>query len=54
MSQDKRPNPSWSAEKMAEYMKEKYGDKRFVDRNGRPVSWKELCKILDNKPVKDK
>lgn len=43
------PNPSWSAERMESYMKEKYGEQpKVVDRNGRQLSWKEMLKLVDS------
>ncbi len=47
---DERPNPTWSAEKMATYLQEKYGNRQVKDaRTGKPIPWSELVKLFDNK-----
>lgn len=49
-----RPDSSWSAEKMAAYMKEKYGQQpRFTHvRTGKPLSTDELVKLFDKREPK--
>jgi hypothetical protein len=46
-----KPDPSWSAEKMAAYLKEKYGDQpRFHDAHtGPPVTNEELVKLFEGR-----
>jgi len=45
----KQPNPSWSRERMARYMEERYGkNSGFTDsQTGRPLSWDDVTKLLD-------
>jgi hypothetical protein len=50
-----QPNPSWSREKMASYMKEKYGEPSKVTdkQTGRRLSWDEVVKLWDSPVPKE-
>ena len=49
MSTNERPDPSWSVQKMTQYMEERYGKQsRFRDaRTGEPVTVRELVRLFD-------